>query len=296
MPGWATIKDPDGNRYFVDENFKLHMPGDEEPRNTPAQKHEFEYYLTEDIESAQKPLTGIEARGKPVSIDGLEYYLAQGEELIKQHRPAQGLYFLKGVRLLSDTDPRASSAGMKASKMINEYIRKEKERYPIVDHQSALVLIREGKKITADNGWCGYRISAEAELSVMKRQLIERHNYANDSALLGVRTTAPAGRFDALISISAEIFHYVIRSHDRLEDLWSNKNADAFTRETIRENEKEIHYSFKGGAPDEYAGFERVIVRGNRGVRIRIFVPAERLGSSRDMIRTVIESFELRGD
>lgn len=298
MEGWATVRDRDGNRYFVDGNFRTHMPGDADGLPAPPRgKDSFESAVTRDDDPAAKERPASEdSRRKPVSIDGLEFYLAQGEELIKRHRPVDGLYYLKGLKLLADRDPRASSAGMKASKIINDYIRREKERFPAVDHASALVLIREGSRVTADNGWCGYRISFDGGLSVVKRQLIERHNYANDSVILGVRSSAPEGRFDALVTISAEIFHYAVQSHDKLEEIWGNKQTDAFAREIIRENEKEVFYSFRGGSPEEYAGFERVIVRGNRGVRVRIFVPAERSGSANEMIRRVIDSFELRGD
>ena len=296
MEGWATVRDRDGNRYFVDVNFRTHMPDDAAGQPSSPQKTDsFESAVTRDEPEKERPSSADSLR-KPVSVDGLEYYLAQGEELIARHRPADGLYYLKGIKLLADRDPRASSAAMKASKIINDYIRKEKERYAAVDHASALVLIREGTRVTADNGWCGYHIAFDGGLSVVRRQLIERHNYANDSVILGVRSSAPEGKFDALVTISAEIFHYAVQSHDRLEEIWGNKQTDAFAREIIRENEKEVFYSFRGGAPDEYAGFERVIVRGNRGVRVRIFVPAERAGSAKEMIRKVIDSFELRGD
>ena len=54
MPGWKFFKDYDGNTYYIDKNGKIRTSG----------KPEFKY--------------------KAVSVDGIDYYLNQGLELIKR--------------------------------------------------------------------------------------------------------------------------------------------------------------------------------------------------------------------
>jgi hypothetical protein len=267
MPGWATITDSDGNRYFIDQNFKIHVSGE------------------------------IESKNKPVSIDGLEYYVAQGEELIRKHHPAEGLYLLKGVKLLADNDPRAGTAGMKASKRIIELSHREKDRYQIIDHESALVLVRLGDSVHAYNDWMGYQVKVTGDFTLLSRKTAERHNYARDGAGLGIRFPESRDRnFDAILSVNAELFHYNLSSHTTFEQIWQNKNGnDGFTREVISENESEVFYRFSGGSPARYAGFERFMVRGARGVHVRILVPEERMGALQENIRTVINSFALQG-
>jgi hypothetical protein len=274
MPGWATIRDGDGNKYFVDRDFRIHVTGD------------------------------VESHYKPVSIEGLEYYLSQGEELIRQHHPVEGLYFLKGIRLLSDTDPRAMSAGMRASKIINDLVKRAKERCAALDHASACVLVKRDGTIDICNSWLGYVMVIKGETSVISRKIRETHNHVSDSAAFGIRfgvidahEKTPDKQYDALIFITGEIFHYQIGTHSSFEEIWRNRNGeDAFARETVRESEKEIFYRIRGGAPDRYSGYERFILRGTRAVHIRIIVPDERFSSLDSEIKKTIESFALQGD
>jgi hypothetical protein len=274
MPGWATIRDGDGNRYFVDRDFRIHVTGD------------------------------VESRYKPVSIEGLEYYLSQGEELMRQHHPVEGLYFLKGIRLLSDTDPRAMSAGMRASKIINDCVKREKERYAALDHASACILVKKDKTIGVCNSWLGYVMEIHGETSVVSRKIREIHNHASDSTAFGIRFGVTDARdktsdkrYDALIFVTGEIFHYQIGTHASFEEIWRNRNGeDAFARETVRESEKEIFYRIRGGAPDTYSGYERFIVRGTRAVHVRIIAPDERFASLDSEMKKTIESFALQGD
>jgi hypothetical protein len=253
------------NRYFLDKNQKVHIWA--EP----------------------------EGRYKPVAIEGIEYYVEQGDALIKQHYPVDGLRMLKGVKLLSDTDPRAHGAGVRASKIINDYIKKEKERYPQTSHQAALVLVRQNTLVTADNDWMNYSLSSENRVAVLKREILEKEGYARDGTMIGLSFNAGTTGFDALLSVNAEEFHYVIESHAKLEEIWENKTGkDPFIRKTLEENDTRVLYSFNDSA-SHYSGYEIYCVNGKKGYHARILVPEAKFGALDEKIRKVIGSFVARG-
>jgi len=254
------------NRYFLDRNQKVHIWA--EP----------------------------EGRYKPVAIEGLEYFVEQGDALIKQHDPVDGLRMLKGVKLLADTDPRAHAAGVRASKIINDYIKKEKERYPRTNHQAALVLIRQGTLVTADNDWMSYSLSSENRVAVLKREILEKEGYARDGTMFGLSFSTDTGAgFDALCTVNAEEFHYMVPSHAKLEEIWENKTGkDPFTRKALEENEVRILYSFNDAA-SHYSGYEIYCVNGRKGYHARILVPESKLAALDEKIRKVMGSFVTRG-
>jgi len=245
MPGWATIHDRDGNTYFVDRNFKLHTTGDPGP----------EY--------------------KPVSLDGLEYYLDQSDSLLINHHTVESLRILKSIKILSSLDTRATGAGLRASKTINDLIRREKERYVRLDHDSALFLIRRDATYMVYNDWMNWSFTIDGMISVLSRKSLEQDGYARDGVSFGIRFDKKNDQgYDALLSVNCEEFKYKIKFVQKYIELTRNKSADdKFTRTVLEENDTRIIYSYSGGGPERYAGLELFEVRGFKGYHVQTFSP-----------------------
>jgi hypothetical protein len=267
MPGWATIRDRDGNTYFVDRNFKLHTTGDPGP----------EY--------------------KPVSLDGLEYYLDQSDSLIKNHHIVESLRILKGIKILSTLDTRATGAGLRASKTINNLIRREKERYVRHDHDSALFLIRHNAVNMVYNDWMNWSFSTDGMISVLSRKSLEQYGYARDGVSFGIRFDKKNEKgFDTLLTVNCEEFKYKMRLVKKYIELTRNKSAeDTFTRTVLEENDTRIVYKYSGGGPERYAGLELFIVHGFKGYHVQTFSPEASYAGLEKNLGNLAAAFSVKG-
>lgn len=267
MPGWATIRDRDGNKYYVDQYFKIHVTGEPGPQY------------------------------KPVALENLQFSSEQSEELIKSHHPVDGLRMLKGIKTLSALDARASGAGLKASKAINAMIRKEKDRYIRYDHDSALYVVRLSGKHYVYNNWMNWEFTHDGSLAVLTRKSFEKEGYARDGAAFGIRFDAsPEKTFDVIFTVNVEELNYKIRNVDTYIELTRNKNPDdAFVRTVLAKSEESVLYRFSGGGPEMYAGLELFTVKNKRGYHVEAVSPAGKETALSELMKKLVNSFSVKG-
>ena len=108
MPGWLTIKAPDGTVFYLDQAMKLY------------------------------PAVDPEKGYKTISKESLGFCFTEADELIHLHRKSDALRIFKAVRYLSSLDPSISITGANATAKINLMARKEKDRFALYDRDSAI--------------------------------------------------------------------------------------------------------------------------------------------------------------
>jgi hypothetical protein len=267
MPGWATIRDRDGNKYYVDRNFKIHVEGE------PG------------------------AQYKPVALENLQFSSEQSEELIKNHHPADGLRILKAIMTLSALDTRASGAGLKASKAVNAMIRREKDRYVRYDHDSALYVVRLNGKHYVYNSWMNWDFVHEGSVEVLARKNLEKEGYARDGAAFGIRfDTSPEKTFDCIFTVNCEELNYKIKIVDTYVELTRNKNPDdTFVRTVIAKSDDSILYRFSSVGSEPYAGLELFIIKNKRGYHLEAVSPAGKEAALAGSMKKLMSGFSVKG-
>jgi hypothetical protein len=270
MPDWRMINDRDGNRYFIDANGRIYVSG--EP--------EFRY--------------------KPVSAEGLEYYLRQGEALIKSHHKEEGLSLLKSILALPAASGRITDAQGEASRRINALIKREGERYGALDEKASLLLFRVGGEVTLANERMRYSITVPGGLTVIRRRMRKFPGYSYHGVLAGARFTdnpgaggASADAYDVLIAVDSERFSQPLRSVTALENNWRrNLGSDTFIRAPLDVDAGRIIYTFSDAREPFYSGVEAFFVDGEYGHCVRVLCTKNVLSGSRDVILKMVRGFK----
>ncbi|MFW6365606.1 MAG: hypothetical protein ACOC2H_03905 [Spirochaetota bacterium] len=292
MPGWLTFTDPDDNTYYVTPHGKIYT----------SEKPDYTY--------------------KPVSKDGITYYLAQGETLIHGFNPYEGLMILKSVRLLASYDESLQYAGARATGLINMMRKDQGSRFDNLDERASLLLCRVEDTVYIQNEHAGVSFSWNGNITVLKRFTYDTHLYSADSLKVGLRLPENNGdSYDALMIASFERYtHGTFRTIDRyLETRRVQKRKDTFSRTEIESSKKmrlaEIMFEKDGvtytdprkvrvfspveeqPVPAErsvYSGIEAVYAMIDGGGVVQIIAPQDRYGAVRSAARDLIASVKIR--
>jgi hypothetical protein len=247
MPGWRTVKDRDGNVFFLDQNLKIHIAAD------PATFYRI------------------------ISRNSLEYSFSEAQELLRLHRKSEALYIYKSLRYLSSLDSSLSISGGKATAKINEMSHKEKDRFAAIDRECAVLLVKNGQGCSAHNDIEGYTLRINGTIALLKRRVTGTGSYILDASAFGIASSEmkDGDGFDALVTVNSELFPSEPGTAEHYEEIVRNRSgADGYIREKISRDDRSILYSYKGGSPAEYQGYEMLTVRGRRGFLIKVFAPA----------------------
>jgi len=250
MPDWFTVRDRDGNEYFMDRNGKIWTSG----------SPDFSY--------------------KPASIEGLDYFVTQGVDLIRRHYPAEGLTMLKSVMALPVSNKTIYDAQVKASRAIQALQRREGTRYTALSERASLVYYREGEAVTLHNDRMNWTIRFPRPVTVIRRSARTRNGYLRQGVLVGV-TFAPrppeaaseAPKYDALVAIDSEQFPFELTSVKKLEAHWSNALGGAETDRHLdhRAPDRAV-YHCRDKRPGEYSWYEGYYVNGRFGTMVRMIM------------------------
>jgi hypothetical protein len=251
QPGWRTVTDIDGNRFYVDMRGKIWTSG------LPDR----EYHI--------------------VSSNGLDYYLNQGIELIKQRHIPEGLTLLKSVLSLPRDNDRIFHAQAQAASEINRLKRREGPRFQRYDVISSLLLTRTDTHVTITNSRMRYSLSIPYHVTVIKRTIRPRYNYRYSGILLGIdfKTPEPAvngtrNNYDALLAIDSEEFkskllHCEIFKKHRENTL----GRDMYSRSVVLSREDTLVYRLTADDSFNLQGYEGYFVRDRLGYLVRIVAP-----------------------
>jgi hypothetical protein len=271
MPDWSLIIDKDNNRYYIDKNGKIWTSG----------KPEFDY--------------------KPVSIEGLDYYLNQGIELIKDHNKTEGLTLLKSIMALPVTNDIVYKAQIAATKQINHLIKTEGNRYNDLNENASILLFKDGNSVTLINDNMQFSIKAEAFFKIISSRTRQKLNYKYYGILLGYRFTKEAGEdkkdysgYDLLIAVDCEKFPYNIKNLEKFIDDWRKRTGnDTFERSIIKKNSSQIIYNYKDKYTPFYSGFEGFYIKNNFGYYLKAITSQELFRKYKTEITKVIDSFKI---
>lgn len=267
MPDWIMVRDPDGNRYFVDPNGKIYTSG----------KPEFDY--------------------RAVSESGVAFYFNQGVELLKGGYKFEGLSLLKSIMAMPSTAGKTSDYRSKASSEINRLIKKEGDRYAELDRNASILLYRQEGAVVLINDLMRYRIEFPGEATVLRRKTRGNGKYRYYGLLAGVRfpgstAGADSSAYDALIAIDSERFPSNISNMTALKNNWAkNLGADSFRRTPLRTGEREDLTRFDDGA--DYGGFEGFYLRGRYGYCVRIITAGSERAKNMALMEKMMQSFRL---
>ncbi len=271
MPDWTQIIDKDNNRFFIDNNGKIWTSG----------KPEFDY--------------------KPVSAEGIEYYLNQGIGLIKDHNKAEGLTLLKSIMALPGRNDIVYNAQVAASKHINHLIKTEGTRYGDLNEKASLLLIKNDSSVTLINDSMKYSIKAPVFLKIISLRTRKKPDYKYCGILLACRFTDKAGEdkkgysgYDLLIAIDSENFPYNIKDLEKYKDDWRKRiGNDTLERKIVRKNNLQIIINYKDKYPPHYSGFEAFYIKNNFGYCVKAITGAELFNKYKAEITNVIDNFRI---
>lgn len=270
MHNWKFIKDRDGNKYYIDKNFKIRISG----------KPEFKF--------------------KPVSVEGIDYYLQYGKELISRRQLVEGLTILKSILAISAHDNRAYQARVKAAEYINFIKKKEGNRYDEADEASSLLLYRDGDRVNIINEHMYYSLRVPAEAFVLKKNTRKRLRYRYYGFLLGIRIkNEETGNntnngYDILLAVDSEKFAKSFINIDQTEKNWKiNLGSDNIIRKKIFKEEDRLIYQFENNDEPRYSGFEGIYLNKNYTYMIRAITPEKRFKKYQKIMMTIVEGFKV---
>jgi hypothetical protein len=269
MPDWVMVKDRDGNRFYMDRDGRLYVSG--EP----------------------------ESRDKPVSAEGIDYFLHQGTELLKKGHRVHGLTLLKSIMALPPVNGRTTEAQGRASRAINEFMRKEGNRAADASDEAWLIFYRVGDEVSLIDEIMHLSILVRGTVVIVRRRHRSSGPYRYHGLLAGIRfaqSAAPApGKqaYDALLAIDSENFAQPLSSASAFEHAFrKNLGPDSFTRLLTEKNEKRVTYSFADSREPYYSGLEGFFLSGTRGHCVRVISTKQIFESRKDEITAIMKSLK----
>lgn len=278
MPDWTLLTDKDGNKFYMDKNGKIWTSG----------KPDFNY--------------------KPVSIEGLDYYLNQGIELIQNHYKTEGLTLLKSILALPVKNNVIYKAQIKASGEIRNLLKNEGSRFKKLNEDASLLTYRENSFITLINDNMYYSIQCPSSVKIISRRIRIKNNYRYYGLLMGIRFQTPERTekrtqnpdkaetytgYDLLMAIDSERFPDIIRRAETIENHWRNRlGSDTLKREIIIKNNDRIIYSYRDTHSPYYSGTEGFYKKNNFGYFVKTITGDKKYRDYEDKILEIINSFK----
>ncbi len=273
IPDWTLIIDKDDNRYFLDKYGKIRTSG--EP--------EFSY--------------------KAVSVDGLEYYLNQGIELLESHNKIQGLTLLKSILALPVKNNNIYDAQVRASKEINRLLTTEGERFLKLNENASLLLFKDDNSVYLVNDNMHFSLKCPLSIKIVSKRERTKNKYKYSGLLLGICFEQESFKgkdkkgnpgYDLLLAIDSEYFPYKIKNASYIEDHWKKRlGADTLERVILQKNDNKIIISYNDTIQPHYSGFEAFYSKGNSGYYLKAITSKYLFQRYKSQIVEIINSFAL---
>ena len=271
MPDWTLIIDRDNNRFYQDNNGKIWTSG------IP----DFDY--------------------KPVSVEGLDYYLNQGIELIKSHKKKEGLTLLKSIMALPVKNDVTYKAQITASKEINYLIKNEGSRFNSINESASIMLFKDDNSVIVKNDGMLYSIKTPEFIKIISIKTRQKSTYKYHGILLGLKFKRDDASsmngysvYDLLIAIDSEKFLSEIRNVNYYADQWRKKlGNDSLNRKLIKQEKSQIINIYKDAYPPNYSGFECFHINNNYGYYLKAITSADLFIKYKLNITEIVNSFKI---
>jgi len=228
MPDWTFFRDRDGNKYYLDEAFKIVITDE------PA----FSY--------------------PPVTEWGIDYYYNSGLEYVKKGEISRGLYFFKSILALKSRNNRLRKIQINSAEQIKLLSAKHGSRMDEYNKGSTLLIVRDGNK---------YRIINEKlfySLLLPHRPIIIREGWKYSGKGYGLKFGINSSEenvkaYDYVVGIETRFLSYTPESINDVEQIWANEvGPDAFSRELFAETGDIRIYKYKYPGDSPFKGYEGI--------------------------------------
>jgi hypothetical protein len=271
MPDWTLVIDKDTNKYFIDKNGKIWTSGDVE----------FDY--------------------KPVTIEGIDYYLNQGIELINNHKKYEGLVLLKSILVMPSNNDAIYKAQIKSSNYINNLIKLEGDRFNLLNENASILLYKKYDDVILINDYMHYSLKIPANFNILAKRIRHNNEYYSYEIKIGIKFNQNSPdknneykSFDLLIAIEGEKYKYSLKNVKSIEKHWRNiLGADTFERNSILNNKDTIIYLYKDKYKPDYSGVEGFYLSKNKGYYIKTITSKELYLRYNDKIIEIVNSFKI---
>lgn len=272
MPDWKYFRDREGNTYFIDQAGKIRL--------TSVKKYRY----------------------KAVSPRGIDYYLAYGTELIREHRPVEGLSVLKSIRALPNDNNRVYRAQVKAAELIMELKKRNGNRFDSMNESASLMFFQADGGIEIINDLMRYSFRAPGPFEVIRKVDRAGLDYRYAGILLGM-LPAVAGdsrgvgaAYEMLVAVDTEKFAVPFKNISEAVEKWKgNIGYEGLTREVLAQDGTRFICKFRNGGEPRYAGIEGIFLNGIYSHYVRIISSEGAYSSQERRMRTIMDGFRVVG-
>lgn len=264
MPEWKFFRDREGNSYYYDRTFRIRI--------------------------TDTALTDL----PPVTSSGIDYYFHTGVELINEGRYPEGLYYLKSIRLLDDSNARVRKTQIDAAKWMEYLEKKHGTRYDLYDNESSVIMTGENRNYHLVNSKLFYRMKVQHRPRLLKK---EWKYYGTGYGLrFGARVDEKGAYegFDYVTGVESRILKGPAPSPDEALRVWMIElGIDALKRREIYRAPDRILYDIKYPEGTPFSGIEGVYVSGNRIHLARVFFHDGVSGAVYKSVRLMLQEMVL---
>ncbi|MBP7738061.1 MAG: hypothetical protein KA369_18940 [Spirochaetes bacterium] len=271
MPDWKYFRDREGNTYFIDQAGKIRL--------TTVKKYRY----------------------KAVSPRGIDYYLEYGAELIKEHRPIEGLSVLKSICALPNDNNRIYRAQVKAAELVMALRKRNGNRFDRMNESASLMFFQTDEGIEIINDLMRYSLRAPGPVEVIRKVDRAGLDYRYSGILLGI---LPAGAgdgrgeaaYEMLVAVDTEKFAVPYKNLSEAIEKWKgNIGYEGLTREVLAQDGKRFICSFRNGGEPRYAGIEGVFLNGTYSHYVRLISSGKAYPGLEKRMRTLMDGFRVVG-
>ena len=233
MPDWFFFKDKAGNGYYYDRAFKIRI----------TDEKIFSY--------------------EPVSADGIDYYFNTGVDLVKSGRMAEGLFYLKSIRLLKPDNKRVKRVMNDSTKWINTLYKKHGDRFGEADRESTVLLTAQRGRYELVNEKLFYRITFSHRPYIIRSAWKDR--FRGHGLKLGINTASSGGTegYDYMIGIETRIYTNALDSLEEAESvLYGELVYDSLKRNLLKRGADRVLYFYEYQSEAPFCGVEGVFFNG----------------------------------
>ncbi len=260
MPDWKFFRDRDGNSYYYDRTFKIRITDTPEPD-----------YI-------------------PVTTSGIDFYFHTGIELINSGKYPEGLFYLKSIRTLGDTNNRVRNVQIDAAKWMGYLERKHGTRYEIYDRESPVTLTGENNRYYLNNTKLFYGLTIQHRPHILKKEW--KYNGTGFGLKFGARIDEKGNYegFDYVTGIESRILKGGSPSVDEAHAMWIHElGIDSFSRKEIYRKADRILYEIKYPDGTPFSGIEGIYVSNNRIHLARSFFHDSMSGKVYESVKSMLQ-------
>jgi len=262
MPEWKYFKDREGNGYYLDGAYKIH--------------------ITDTISKDYRP----------VSLKGVSYFYNLALELISSHRVKDSVYYLKAINALKSDNNRILSIQKQATMEIRNLIAKHGRRYELYSRDNCILINSTDSGYRIINDSMKYRFWVYDRPFLIKKRW--KYRGTAHSVKFGMGRSEDVA-FDYLLGIESRRYRFNLRDlGEAMNSIITEMAISKLNRKVISRGEKFHINSFSYGAGGPFSGVEGFFIEGNRFIYVRTMCHDNLKGSLLPKMESIVKSFRIQ--